>query len=210
MVPRLGARRRERRDRRSAAASDRDARPRRHRRHAAGRHRGRRARGDQLRRPARQARRRRRAASCSSTSPTRPTARPCPTAPAARARPREYGAVAVLVRAVGPIGLRTPHTGSVNYMPGQPQIPAAADRRRGRQPHRAADRRGAAACACGWSPSGQFEPDVESANVVGEIRGRETARRDRAASAATSTRGTSAPARPTTASAASSRGRRCG
>ena len=34
--------------------------------------------------------------------------------------------MAVLVRSVGPIGLRTPHTGSVNYVPGQPQIPAAA------------------------------------------------------------------------------------
>ncbi|HXR44958.1 MAG TPA: hypothetical protein VN759_09140, partial [Pseudolysinimonas sp.] len=38
----------------------------------------------------------------------------------------EYGAAAVLVRSVGPIGLRTAHTGSVNYAPGQPQIPAAA------------------------------------------------------------------------------------
>ena len=34
----------------------------------------------------------------------------------------EYGAAAVLVRSVGPIGLRTAHTGSVNYAPG-PQIP---------------------------------------------------------------------------------------
>src|SRR5262245_44165023 len=38
----------------------------------------------------------------------------------------QYGAVAVLVRSVGPIGLRTTHTGSVSYAPGQPQIPAAA------------------------------------------------------------------------------------
>ena len=38
----------------------------------------------------------------------------------------QYGAVAVLVRSVGPIGLRTTHTGSVNYTPGQTQIPAAA------------------------------------------------------------------------------------
>src|SRR6185436_13198402 len=36
----------------------------------------------------------------------------------------ELGAVAVLVRAVGPLGLRTPHTGSVQYMPGRPGIPA--------------------------------------------------------------------------------------
>ena len=34
------------------------------------------------------------------------------------------GALAVLVRSVGPMGLRTVHTGSVTYAPGQPQIPA--------------------------------------------------------------------------------------
>ena len=36
-----------------------------------------------------------------------------------------YGAVAVLVRSVGPLGLRTTHTGSVSYPPGLTQIPAA-------------------------------------------------------------------------------------
>src|SRR5262245_47973719 len=38
----------------------------------------------------------------------------------------QAGAVGVLVRAVGPLGLRTPHTGSVNYQPDLPQIPAAS------------------------------------------------------------------------------------
>src|SRR5688572_17130288 len=38
----------------------------------------------------------------------------------------QYGAVATLIRSVGPIGLRTTHTGSVQYAPGQDQIPAAA------------------------------------------------------------------------------------
>ena len=38
----------------------------------------------------------------------------------------QHGAVAVLVRSVGPVGLRTPHTGSVQYLPGQTPIPAAA------------------------------------------------------------------------------------
>ena len=37
-----------------------------------------------------------------------------------------YGAVAVLVRSIGPIGLRTTHTGSVAYSPDQRAIPAAA------------------------------------------------------------------------------------
>ena len=82
------------------------------------------------------------------------------------------GAVAVLVRAVGPIGLRTTHTGAVQYGQGMPPIPAAAitveDANRlvrliGRG-HRVRVR---------LVLSGRFEPDAESANVVGEIRGRE-------------------------------------
>ena len=84
----------------------------------------------------------------------------------------QYGAVAVLIRSVGPMGLQTLHTGSVNYTPGQPAIPAAAvsveDSNRivrliGRgRPVRIR-----------LVTSGRFEGDVESANVVGEIRGRE-------------------------------------
>lgn len=46
------------------------------------------------------------------------------TAGAARAARR--GAVAVLVRSIGPIGYRTPHTGSTSYASGVPPIPAAA------------------------------------------------------------------------------------
>ena len=41
-------------------------------------------------------------------------------------RAAALGAVAVLVRAVGPAGLRTPHTGALQYADSQPQIPAAA------------------------------------------------------------------------------------
>ena len=82
-----------------------------------------------------------------------------------------YGAVAVLVRSVGPIGLRTPHTGSVTYAD-QPRIPAAAV---------AAEdaNRIARLTAAGRKvrvrlvTSGAFGPDVETANVVAEIRGRE-------------------------------------
>jgi carboxypeptidase Q len=82
------------------------------------------------------------------------------------------GAVAVLVRAVGPIGLRTTHTGAVNYGQGMPPIPAAAitveDANRlvrliGRGQR----------VRVRLVLSGRFEPDAESANVVGEIRGRE-------------------------------------
>src|SRR5688572_6254942 len=83
----------------------------------------------------------------------------------------QLGAVATLVRGVGPTGLRTPHTGSVQYGSGVTPIPAAsvaaedADRIarltvRGRVRVR-------------LTMEARTEPDVESANVVGEIRGRE-------------------------------------
>jgi carboxypeptidase Q len=38
----------------------------------------------------------------------------------------KVGAVAALVRAVGPMGLRTPHTGGMNYAEGVDKIPTAA------------------------------------------------------------------------------------
>ena len=80
------------------------------------------------------------------------------------------GAVAVLVRAVGPIGLRTPHTGAVQYGQGMPPIPAAAI---------AAEDANRVVRLVGRGQrvrirlrlSGRFEPDAESANVVGEVEG---------------------------------------
>jgi carboxypeptidase Q len=83
-----------------------------------------------------------------------------------------YGAVAVLVRAVGPTGLRTTHTGSVSYAPGQRAIPAAAVAAEDAS-------RIVRLTALGRKvrvrlvTSGAAYPDVESANVVAEIRGRE-------------------------------------
>src|SRR5207237_1808535 len=38
----------------------------------------------------------------------------------------QVGAVGILVRSIGPVGLRTPHTGSVQYQADLPPIPAAA------------------------------------------------------------------------------------
>jgi carboxypeptidase Q len=84
----------------------------------------------------------------------------------------QYGAVAVLVRSIGPIGLRTAHTGSVTYVAGAPAIPAAAvsaedanriDRlvARGRP------------VRIRLVTSGTVLPDAPSVNVIGEIRGRE-------------------------------------
>ena len=87
-------------------------------------------------------------------------------------RAARYGAVAVLVRSIGPDGLRTPHTGALQYATDAPKIPAAAiasedaDRLQ-----RMADRGGHVVVRLVMEA--RFEPDVESANVVGEIRGRE-------------------------------------
>jgi carboxypeptidase Q len=84
----------------------------------------------------------------------------------------QHGAVGVLVRAVGPIGLRTAHTGSVQYAPGQPAIPAAAVAAEdANRIARLLDR--GRRVRIRLVTSGKYAPDVPSANVVGEIRGRE-------------------------------------
>jgi carboxypeptidase Q len=87
-------------------------------------------------------------------------------------RAARWGAVAVLVRSVGPAGLRTPHTGALQYSVDAPQIPAAAiatedaDRLQ-----RLVNRDGRVVVRL--KMEAHMEPDVESANVVGELRGRE-------------------------------------
>jgi carboxypeptidase Q len=84
----------------------------------------------------------------------------------------QAGAVGVLVRSVGPVGLRTPHTGSVQYQSDLPQIPAAAIT--GEDANRIArmTARGRKV-RVHLSLDGRSEGDAESANVVAEIRGRE-------------------------------------
>ena len=90
----------------------------------------------------------------------------------ATTRAARYGGVAALVRSIGPPGLRLPHTGSLQYANGVTKIPGAAiatedaDRLQ-----RMADR--GEKIVIRLQMEGHFEPDVESANVVGEIRGRE-------------------------------------
>jgi len=82
------------------------------------------------------------------------------------------GAVAVLVRAVGPAGLRTPHTGALSYVDGQPQIPAAAvSAEDAARLQRIVDR--GTTVRLQLKMEAKFLPDADSANVVGEIRGRE-------------------------------------
>jgi carboxypeptidase Q len=82
------------------------------------------------------------------------------------------GAVAVLVRSVGPPGLRTPHTGALRYAQGAPQIPAAAITVEDAERLQRMQDRGAPA-RVRLKMEAKFLPDADSANVVGEIRGRE-------------------------------------
>jgi carboxypeptidase Q len=84
----------------------------------------------------------------------------------------QYGALAVLIRSVGPTGLQTTHTGSVTYERDQPAIPAAAvtaeDAGRITRLVQNGQR-----VRIRLVTSGRMHPDVEGANVIGEIRGRE-------------------------------------
>lgn len=83
-----------------------------------------------------------------------------------------HGAVAVLVRSIGPAGLRTPHTGAVNYQQGTPPIPAAAVSAEDANRIARMTARGQRV-RVRLTLDGHFGGDVESANVIGEIRGRE-------------------------------------
>jgi carboxypeptidase Q len=83
-----------------------------------------------------------------------------------------HGAVAMLVRAVGPMAHRTPHTGNMSYAGDTGQIPAAAISVEDAQRiARLVDRK--VRVRLRLKMQAKFEPDVESFNVVGEIRGSE-------------------------------------
>jgi carboxypeptidase Q len=81
-----------------------------------------------------------------------------------------HGAVGVLVRAIGPVGLRTPHTGNMTYAQDAPRIPAAAiSAEDAERLQRLAE--GGYRIRVRLRMEARFEADVESANVIGEIRG---------------------------------------
>jgi carboxypeptidase Q len=84
----------------------------------------------------------------------------------------QAGAVAALVRAVGPVGLRTPHTGSLQYGQGVPPIPSAAISAEDANRIARLVARGRRV-RMRLAMEAHTEPDAESANVMGEIRGRE-------------------------------------
>ncbi len=85
----------------------------------------------------------------------------------------QHGAVAALVRSVGPVGLRTPHTGGMNYGDDTvAKIPTAAIAVEDALRIQRLTGRGIKV-RLRLKMEAHFEPDVESFNVVGEIRGSE-------------------------------------
>jgi len=87
-------------------------------------------------------------------------------------RAAKYGAVAALVRSVGPIAHRTPHTGGMRYSNDAPQIPVASISAEDADKLQRMQDRGQP-IAIRLRMGAQTLPDVESANVIAEIRGRE-------------------------------------
>ena len=84
----------------------------------------------------------------------------------------KLGAVASLVRSVGPMGHRTPHTGGMNYGEGVARIPTAAvSVEDANRLQRLSDR--GVRVRVRLKMEAHFEPDAESANVIAEITGRE-------------------------------------
>jgi len=87
-------------------------------------------------------------------------------------RAAALGAVAVLVRSITPLAMEIPHTGEMHYDDGPPQIPAAAV-----SPEDAMMI--ARLCADGvpvrvhLEMGAHMEPDADSADVIGEIPGKE-------------------------------------
>ena len=88
-------------------------------------------------------------------------------------RAAALGAVGVLVRSVGPTGLRTPHTGATNYDEKVNKIPAAAISAEDADRFARLQGRGVR-IRVRLSMDARFEPDAQSYNVVAELRGRES------------------------------------
>jgi Zn-dependent M28 family amino/carboxypeptidase len=91
---------------------------------------------------------------------------------AGASRAAEYGAVAALIRSVGSASLRTPHTGALRYDPAQPKIPAAAMTAEDAMLVDRLIKKGERV-RMHLVLTPQTFPDVQSANVIAEIRGSE-------------------------------------
>jgi carboxypeptidase Q len=88
------------------------------------------------------------------------------------ARAAKHGAVAALVRSVGPVSLDTPHTGAMDYDPAFPKIPTASVTLEAATQMRRMQQRGER-IRLRLEMGAKTLPDAPSANVVGEIRGTE-------------------------------------
>jgi hypothetical protein len=82
------------------------------------------------------------------------------------------GAVAVLVRAVTPLALQLPHTGSLEYAADQPKIPAASITPEDAGLLHRLYREGVPV-RVRLEMGARMEADADSANVIGELPGRE-------------------------------------
>jgi carboxypeptidase Q len=91
---------------------------------------------------------------------------------AGASRAARLGARAVLLRSVGLPGLRTPHTGALSYTGQDPKIPAAAISLEDAEMLQRIQDRGQSAVVR-LKMEARFLEDAESANVIGELRGRE-------------------------------------
>jgi len=87
-------------------------------------------------------------------------------------RAAALGATAVLIRAVGPTGLRTPHTGATVYADNVPKIAAAAISAEDADRFQRLQARGVR-IRVKLSMEAHFDPDSTSYNVIGELRGRD-------------------------------------
>jgi carboxypeptidase Q len=87
-------------------------------------------------------------------------------------RAAKQGAVGMLLRSVGPVSLRTPHTGTLRYDEAQPKIPAAAVTIEDAESLARMQARGERV-RVRLTMGARMLPDAESANVVAELRGRE-------------------------------------
>jgi len=87
-------------------------------------------------------------------------------------RAASHHAVAALVRAIGPPGLRLPHTGELSYAGSAPKIPAAAIATEDADRLQRMSDRGEK-IVIRLHMEAHFDADALSANVVGELRGRE-------------------------------------
>lgn len=84
----------------------------------------------------------------------------------------KVGAVACIIRSVGPYGMQTPHTGSMAYVDGVPKIPAAAITIEDADMIERMVNRGQSVVLT-LNMEAQTLPDAESRNIIVELRGYE-------------------------------------